>query len=50
MWQARKHIRHWPDQDLFMDPVLAEGAVTNPEVAGSDEEQQQVKAATHTSN
>jgi CubicO group peptidase (beta-lactamase class C family) len=50
MWQARKHIRHWPDQDLFMDPVLAEGAVTNPEVAGSDEEQQQIKAATHTSN
>ena len=49
MWQAQKHIRHWPDQDLFMDPVLAEGAVPQPEAASPDEEEQ-LKATTHTSN
>ena len=49
MWQAQKHIRHWPDQDLFMDPVLAEGAVPKPEAA-SPEKEEQLNATTHSSN
>jgi CubicO group peptidase (beta-lactamase class C family) len=52
MWQARKHIWHWPDQDLFLDPVLAEGAVTDTEVIDPDPDQEpeQVQATTHMSN
>lgn len=49
MWRAQKHIRHWPDQDLFMDPVLAEGAVPKLESA-SPQEEEQLNTTTHTSN
>jgi CubicO group peptidase (beta-lactamase class C family) len=31
MWRALPRIRQWPDQDLFIDPVLANGEVPNPE-------------------
>lgn len=31
MWRALPLIQHWPDHDLFTDPVLADGALPNPE-------------------
>jgi CubicO group peptidase (beta-lactamase class C family) len=33
MWRALPRIRRWPGQDLFADPVLADGALPNPEAA-----------------
>jgi CubicO group peptidase (beta-lactamase class C family) len=31
IWRALPDIRRWPEHDLFIDPVLADGAVPNPE-------------------
>jgi CubicO group peptidase (beta-lactamase class C family) len=35
MWRALPRLRHWPDHDLFTDPVLANGALPNPEAPAS---------------
>jgi CubicO group peptidase (beta-lactamase class C family) len=48
MWRALARTRYWPEQDLFTDPVLAEGALPNPEAAGPAQEQ--AKTDIHTSN
>lgn len=36
MWRALPPGRYWPDQDLFTEPVLAEGALPNPEAGNPD--------------